>query len=254
MARFFVTKEQILYEEGRPAFAEIIGSDVKHMRDVLRMVPGDSFTVCDSTGMAYACELERFSDGRGNGVCRGRILSAVAGDTEPRTPVILFQGIPKGDKMELIIQKNVELGVNQIVPVRMERTVVKFGDAKDVIKKTERWNRIAMEAAKQCGRLTVPAVHAPVSLREALSLVPCGALRLVPYENERDLRLKTVLREAERPEAIAFFIGPEGGISGEEISLLQAADFCAVSLGKRILRTETAGFAVLAAIRYELED
>lgn len=250
MARFFVTKEQILYKDEIPAFTEITGSDVKHMRDVLRMSPGDTFTACDSTGVEYTCALEGFSEGKGI----GRILSQKVGDTEPRTPVTLFQGIPKGDKMDLIIQKNVELGVTRIVPVIMERTVVKFSDPRDKSKKTERWNRISMEAAKQCGRLSVPVVHPPVSMKEALDLVPGEALRLVPYENEQELRLKAVLRGAKEPSAVAFFIGPEGGISGDEIDALMAADFRPVSLGKRILRTETAGFAVLAAIRYELED
>lgn len=250
MARFFVTKEQILYIDGSPSLVEIMGSDVKHMRDVLRMNHGDPFTACDSTGMEYACVLEGFSEGRGT----GRILSQKAGDTEPGVPVVLFQGIPKGDKMELIIQKNVELGITKIVPVMMERTVVKFGDSRDKAKKTERWNRISMEAAKQCGRVAIPEVHTPVTLKEALSFVPQTYLKIVPYENEQERRLKSVLREAADLEGVAFFIGPEGGISGDEIAVLSKADFQPVSLGPRILRTETAGFAVLSAIRYEMED
>ena len=253
MSRFFVEKSQI-----DPEGAVIIkGTDVNHMQNVLRMKPGDSFTACDSTGMEYNCVLESFSENE----ARGAIISCKKGDTEPRTPCTLLQGIPKGDKMELIIQKNIELGVNRIIPVIMERTVVKFKDQKDIDKKTERWNRIAMEAAKQCGRLAVPEVARPVSLKEAIDILEgeqCqNMLKLAPYENERDIRLKDILRGRDSEstlQAIAFLIGPEGGISEAEMELLNEAGFIPVSLGKRILRTETAGFAVMAAIRYELED
>ena len=120
-------------------------------------------------------------------------------------------------------------------------------------KKAERWNRIAMEASKQCGRLKVPQVLRPMTLREALLRLEPGGLRLVPYENEQELRLKSVLRDS-RLSSVSFLIGPEGGIAEAELSALKTADFVSVSLGKRILRTETAGFAVMSAIRYELED
>ena len=245
MARFFVEPDQISHD----GFITITGSDVKHMRDVLRMARGDTFVACDSTGTEYSCELEAFLDG--NAI--GHVLARRAGETEPLVPVTLLQGIPKGDKMELIIQKNIELGVNRIIPVMMERSVVRFKDDKDKDKKTERWNRIAMEAAKQCGRLKVPQVLRPMSLKEALRQLEPVDLKIVPYENEQELRLKAVL-QGSRIASVSFLIGPEGGIAEAELALLKEADFTSVSLGKRILRTETAGFAVMSAIRYELGD
>ncbi len=245
MSRFFVEPDQVSHD----GFITITGSDVKHMRDVLRMARGDTFTVCDSTGTEYRCRLEAFLDG--NAV--GHILAQRAGDTEPLVPVTLLQGIPKGDKMELIIQKNIELGVTCILPVMMERSVVRFKDDREKGKKTERWNRIAVEASKQCGRLKVPQVLSPLTLKEAISRLEPGGLRLLPYENERDCRLKSLLRDR-AVSSISFLIGPEGGIAEAEFSELQAAGFLSVSLGRRILRTETAGFAVMSAIRYELED
>lgn len=245
MSRFFVEPDQISHD----SFITITGSDVKHMRDVLRMARGDTFVACDSTGTEYSCELEAFLDG--NAI--GHVLARRAGETEPLVPVTLLQGIPKGDKMELIIQKNIELGVNRIIPVMMERSVVRFKDDKDKDKKTERWNRIAMEAAKQCGRLKIPQVLRPISLKEALRQLEPGDLKIVPYENEQELRLKAVLQSS-RIASISFLIGPEGGIAEAELELLKEADFTSVSLGKRILRTETAGFAVMSAIRYELGD
>lgn len=219
------------------------------MRDVLRMARGDTFVACDSTGTEYSCELEAFLDG--NAI--GHVLAQRAGETEPLVPVTLLQGIPKGDKMELIIQKNIELGVNRIIPVMMERSVVRFKDDKDKDKKTERWNRIAMEAAKQCGRLKIPQVLRPMGLKEALRQLEPGDLKIVPYENEQELRLKALL-QGSRITSVSFLIGPEGGIAEAELELLKEADFTSVSLGKRILRTETAGFAVMSAIRYELGD
>lgn len=245
MSRFFVEPDQVSHD----GFITITGSDVKHMRDVLRMARGDTFTVCDSTGTEYRCRLEAFLDG--NAV--GHILAQRAGDTEPLVPVTLLQGIPKGDKMELIIQKNIELGVTCILPVMMERSVVRFKDDREKGKKTERWNRVAVEASKQCGRLKVPQVLSPLTLKEAISRLEPGGLRLLPYENERDCRLKSLLRDR-AVSSISFLIGPEGGIAEAEFSELQAAGFLSVSLGRRILRTETAGFAVMSAIRYELED
>lgn len=245
MSRFFVEPDQISHD----GFITITGSDVKHMRDVLRMARGDTFVACDSTGTEYSCELEAFLDG--NAI--GHVLAQRAGETEPLVPVTLLQGIPKGDKMELIIQKNIELGVNRVIPVMMERSVVRFKDDKDKDKKTERWNRIAMEAAKQCGRLKIPQVLRPMGLKEALRQLETGDLKIVPYENEQELRLKALL-QGSRIASVSFLIGPEGGIAEAELELLKEADFTSVSLGKRILRTETAGFAVMSAIRYELGD
>jgi len=245
MSRFFVEPEQISHD----GFITITGTDVKHMRDVLRMARGDKFLACDSSGMEYSCELESFLDGN----ALGKVLSQRQGEAEPETPVILLQGVPKGDKMELIIQKNVELGVNLIIPITMEHCVVKFKDQKDIDKKTERWNRIATEASKQCGRLKVPRVLPPMSLKEAIKSLDPDILKFVAYEKEQSRRLKELLRN-ETFTGLAFIVGPEGGISPQEMSELGESGFISISLGKRILRTETAGFAIMASIRYELED
>ena len=199
MSRFFVEPDQISHD----GFITITGSDVKHMREVLRMARGDTFVACDSTGTEYNCELEAFLDG--NAI--GHVLAQRAGDTEPLVPVTLLQGIPKGDKMELIIQKNIELGVNTVVPVMMERSVVRFKDDKE--KEKSGTLEPYCHGGLQAVRPFSPQVLRPMTLREALLRLEPGGLRLVPYENEQELRLKSVLRDS-RLSSVSFLIGPEG--------------------------------------------
>lgn len=240
MGRFFVLPEQI--ENDR---IMISGSDVKHMKNVLRYSAGTKINVC-SEGVVYESIIEEITSENVIAVIEKRTQI----NTELKVPVVLYQGLPKGDKMDLIIQKNVELGITKIVPVMMERTIVKL-EGKDIAKKVERWNRIAMEAAKQCGRLIIPEVANPVQFRE-LSKVSCGILKLMPYENEEELTIKSVLRGiSEDMLSIDVLIGPEGGISQGEAQSACDMGFVSVSLGERILRTETAGFYVTGCIAYE---
>lgn len=272
MARFFVPTENIDLEKGEIL---IKGADCHHLKNVLRKRPGDEVSLCGSDGSTYRSRILSF--GKDSAVCG--ILSVAAGTSEPSVPVILFQGVPKGDKMELIIQKCVELGVNEIVPVMTEHTVVRFADQKDRERKETRWQKISAEAAKQSGRNTVPPVRKITELCEIFGSVPDGWLKIIPYENEETLTLKECLRGAfgqrddggdgetpkdgsfaaefkasAGPEGIAFIIGPEGGFSAEEVKKAVDGGFIPVTLGKRILRTETAGLAVMASIRYETGD
>jgi len=251
MARFFVLPTQV---DQNNKNVRIIGSDVKHIRDVLRLNLGEEITICDSTASEYTCVLSKI----GKDFVDADIIKTKISESEPIVEVVLYQGIPKGEKMELIIQKNVELGINRIVPVIMERTIVKFDTKKDAEKKTERWNKIAAEASKQCGRNVIPTVDVPITFKDAIVGIEPNILKIIPYENETENRLKGVLHQFigndNMKPKIAVVIGPEGGISKSEVDYAIEHGFISISLGKRILRTETAGFAVLAAIRYELED
>ncbi len=259
MARFFVKTDSIVYDEtDNPLSVEITGSDVRHIKDVLRMNIGDTFFACDSIGNEFLCRISRITSDK----VEADIENAARNCCEPRIIVILCQGVAKGDKMDFIIQKTVELGINKIVPVMTEHTVVRYENHKDAEKKQIRWQRIAEEASKQCGRGVVPEVLVPTGLREALlDCIDESTLLIMPYENETETTLKQVLKENENKLAdggqikkIAVFIGPEGGISSKEAEFAKQLGFRAVTLGKRILRTETAGLSVVAAIRYEIGD
>ena len=289
MARFFVPAENIDPDRGEIL---IKGTDCHHLKNVLRKKPGDELSLCGSDGSTYSCKILSF--GRDAAVCE--ILGVSEGSCEPLVPVVLFQGVPKGDRMELIIQKCVELGVSSIVPVITEHTVVKLADARDREHKQNRWQKISAEAAKQSGRNIVPPVGEVTGFSGIFEAVPEGWLKVIPYENEETLSLKECLRgslegagsqgaaprtgngadskgagseesaalrsgsggsaepDGRGPAGIAFIIGPEGGFSEAEVKAAAANGFIPVTLGKRILRTETAGIAVLAAIRYELGD
>lgn len=245
MSRYFVTPQQITGD-----YIIIDGTDVKHIRDVLRLGASDIITVCAGTGIEYKAEI--FSIDKD--IIKLRIINELHSETEPLVNVTLYQGLPKGDKMELIIQKAVELGVTKIVPLLMERSVVKFDSSKDKSKKIERWNRISMEAAKQCNRGSIPVVLDPLNFDYFLNNISLNDLLLMPYENEQIITLKDILINNKETKSISILIGPEGGISQSEHIAAVKAGFKSVTLGKRILRTETAGFFVLAAIRYEWSD
>lgn len=245
MSRFFIDKDSISDEH-----IIITGEDVQHIRKVLRMRPGEKLIACDMNGTDFECEIESINEKN----VEARILQRRESDTEAPVKVTLFQGVPKSDKMELIIQKCVELGVYSIVPVKTERTVVKFENSKDEEKKQQRWQKIAVEAAKQCNRGRLPEVSKPVAFNEALMAAKGYDLVLVPYENEEQLGLKKVLKSNGDVKSIAVFIGPEGGFTEEEIAKSLDFGYLSVSLGKRILRTETAGLTVLSILMYELGD
>lgn len=243
MHRFFVNPEQINSGE-----VVITGDDVQHISRVLRLKPRDKISVCDGCGTDYICSVSEV----GRSAVTAGILESFANKTESNLNITLYQGLPKGDKLELIIQKCVELGVNRIVPVVTKRTVVKV---KNISAKTERLRRIALEAAKQSGRGIVPKVEEPLGFEAALEeMAQSGSLCILPYENERNLSLKTVLRANGSFDKISLMIGPEGGFDDGEAELARSKKIYTVTLGPRILRCETAPVAAVAAVMYELGD
>ena len=226
----------------------ITGSDVHHIRSVLRMKPGEQVVISDGRDKDYYCEITELNP--------GEITVQVLKETEAAelpARLILYQGLPKGEKMELIIQKAVELGACRIVPVAMKRSVVKL-DEKKARAKTTRWNTIAESAAKQSGRSICPEVMLPLPFAEAIQKSGSADRILVPYENARGMQATREAMTALAPgQEIAIWIGPEGGFERSEIEALEAAGAQTISLGRRILRTETAGLTALSLCMYHLE-
>ena len=220
------------------------GDEARHICTVLRMKKGDEVLVIDGMGVEYLSVIESVSDGAVELLIRERRF----GSSEPDVRITLFQCLPKQGKMELIIQKCVELGVYEIVPTVSKRCVVRL-EGKD--NKLLRWNKVSVEAAKQCGRAYVPKVTNPVDLLKA-DFSPFD-LVLLAYENEAERSLKSALKENGDAKDIAILIGPEGGFDPLETEKLLGSGALSVTLGKRILRTETAGMAMLSQILYELE-
>jgi 16S rRNA (uracil1498-N3)-methyltransferase len=240
MHRFFVMPED--FGEGT---ATIRGEDAAHIRRVLRMEKGERIILCDGRGTDYDAVLEAVGETALAKLEEGRPNAA-----EPPVNVTLFQGLAKGERMDYVVQKAVEYGVHTIVPVEMKRSVARL---KEKDKKVQRWQRIAFEAAKQCGRGRVPEVREGVTLKEALPVMAELDLVVVAYENEKKTSLKEVLRRYSRAVNIGLVVGPEGGLDDAEIKALLAMGFPAASLGPRIFRTESAGPAALAMILYERE-
>lgn len=217
---------------------------------MLRLGVGDGITVCDGKGNDYETEIERTEQKE----VILKITSKKQSETEPNIKVTLFQGLPKASKMEYIIQKNTELGVAEITPVKMSRCVVKIDNKKDEKKKTERWQKIAESAAKQSGRGIVPEVTPFVTLDEVIEKSKEFDLFFVPYECEEQQTLREILTADTDVKTVGFLIGPEGGFDLAETEKLRKNSIHTVTLGKRILRTETAGEAVLAMTMYEIGD
>lgn len=244
MYQFFVVNEQVTGEE-----IHIFDQDVNHIKNVLRMKVGEKIRISTRTGESYFCHIESLSD-----------TEVVAGideldetGTELSNKIYLFQGLPKGDKMELIIQKSVELGVYSIIPVKMHNCVMKL-DEKKAANKIARWNTIAQSAAKQSKRTLIPEVSMPMNYKEALNFAKKLDVVLLPYENEKGMQAtREVIEGIERGQSIGIFVGPEGGFAKEEIECLEESVH-RISLGRRILRTETAGLATLAMLVYKLDD
>ncbi len=252
MSRFFVNPENI----GNNLIILNDADDLHHMMKVLRLKEGDEVDISDGAEWEYRARIESLAKDEAELV----ILDKNAFASEPDVKVTLFQGIPKQGKMETIIQKCVELGVHRIVPVFMDRTVVV--DRGHFGKKIDRWNKVSAEAVKQCRRGIIPEVAAPVKLSDLLAdedvrdVKPFAEFDLVlfPYENEKGKTIKDALRETgDSFRRVAVIIGPEGGFSDEEALAIVAEGGVSVSLGRTILRTETAGMAALAMIMYELE-
>lgn len=236
--------------------AVIIGPDVNHIKNVLRMKPGEKVLLSDGKGTNCFCELTLIEEDR----VIGAILPEKVEDTELPAMVTLFQGLPKGDKMETIIQKSVELGVHSVVPVETARCVVKL-DAKKEEAKRKRWQAISESAAKQSKRMIVPKVEPLMKFKAAIARAKEYDLAIIPYEDSERLSgaggmaLTRTLLGSLRPGArLAVFIGPEGGFSDEEIAFAMEMSVKPVTLGKRILRTETAGLFVLSAAALLLEE
>lgn len=227
----------------------ISGADAHHITDVLRLKVGDEIIVCGGDGYDCITKLTSLSKDE----VLGEVTERKPSTAEPSVKIRLFQCMPKGDKFEYIIQKTVELGVTEIVPVESKRSIVKIPAAK-VAAKTERWNKIAESAAKQSGRGLIPKVLAPMSFKEAAKAFTDCDLPIAAYELENELTLKNLLSENMQAKTVNVFIGPEGGIDDDEIVALKSAGAFSVTLGPRILRTETAPLAVLSNIIYQLED
>lgn len=244
MQHFFVTPAQV--GDGQ---IRIEGSDVNHMKNVLRMRSGEELTVSDGSNQKYLCVIERYEEDE---AVLG-ILEKIQEDTELSSRIYLFQGLPKQDKMELIVQKAVELGVYQVIPVSTRRSVVRL-DAKKADRKTARWQEIARSAAKQAGRGCIPEVASVMSYEEALAYAEKLDVVLIPYELCKGMEETKRIIEAVRPgQSIAVFIGPEGGFEKEEIEKALEYGAKTVTLGRRILRTETAGLTALSVLMFHLE-
>lgn len=229
----------------------ITGGDVNHIKNVLRMKAGDEIAVSNGMdGREYRCGIEEI--GEDEVICSLRFIKKDG--LELPASVVLFQGLPKADKMEFIVQKMVELGACRIVPVATKRSVVKL-DEKKAMAKVTRWQAIAEAAAKQSKRRIVPSVGAVCTLKEALLQAKDMDLKLIPYELSEGMDKTRELIESAGPgQRIAVFIGPEGGFEESEVEAAKEAGFVPVTLGKRILRTETAGLTVMAWLMYHLEE
>ena len=244
MHRFFVERSQI--EENR---AWIVGGDVNHIRNVLRMRVGDKIQISDGSSQVRLCQIIQMENDR----IETEILSIEESLAELPAQIYLFQGIPKGDKMEWIIQKAVELGVYAIVPMRTNRVVVKL-DKKKEESRLKRWNGIAESAAKQSGRSFIPEVLPVMEFEEVCHFVQEFACKIIPYECAEGIeRTKELIKGIQTKNQVGILIGPEGGFEKDEIEMALQNGIEAVSLGKRILRTETAGMVVLSVIMFELE-
>jgi len=246
MYQFFVEPHQICGKE-----ITITGTDVNHIRNVLRMKPGEEIAVSNGLdGREYRCGIVTIEE-----ECVRCALRFVKEDgVELSSRVYLFQGLPKADKMELIIQKAVELGVYEIIPVAMKRCVVKL-EEKKAASKIARWQGIAEAAAKQSKRRIIPVVGNVMTFKEAIQKASVMDVKLIPYELAEGMeRTKELISSLKPGQDIAVFIGPEGGFEETEIADALDAGIEPVTLGKRILRTETAGFTVMSWIMYQLEE
>lgn len=245
MVHFFAQHENI-----HDTYIELVGSDVNHLKNVLRYQVGDKLLISSGDNVDYTCHIADISAD----CIRAEIDSVDEKGRELPSKVYLFQGLPKGDKMELIIQKMTELGVSGIVPVSMKRSVVKL-DLKKADAKVKRWNAIAESAAKQSKRSVVPEVFPVMDLKQAIEWAASCEVKLLPYECADGMEKTRQLIDKLKPgERVAILIGPEGGFDLEELELAQNAGWEVITLGKRILRTETAGIMLMSVLMYHFEE
>lgn len=244
MQHFFVTPDQVTEQ-----FIYIEGSDVNHMKNVLRMKSGEELYVSDGNNREYLCKVECYEENR----AVLTIEEEKKSDRELPSKIVLFQGLPKNDKMEWIVQKAVELGVHEVIPVSTKRAVVKL-DAKKAAKKTARWTEIAKSAAKQAGRGILPSVGDVVNFNEALKIAENLDVVLIPYELASGMNeTRQIIDHIKPGQSIGIFIGPEGGFEKEEVKKALESGAKEITLGRRILRTETAGLMVLSVLVYQFE-
>ena len=244
MPRFFVRQERI-----SDGYISIIGEDAHHIARSLRMAAGEEITVCDMQGNEYNCRISSFDDDK---EVLAEILSQKKSENEPAIFITLYQALPKGDKLDTVIQKAVECGVSRIVPFQSERCIVKIKDDAEA-KKRERRQKIAAEAAKQCGRSVIPEIMNSVKFNDAIALAKDSDLILFCYEGDGTVPLGKILKanfaeNAKKPQSISIFVGSEGGFSINESELAHSSGAVMTGLGKRILRTETASGFVLACL------
>lgn len=247
MYKFFVNQKQIADKA-----IMIVGQDVNHIRNVLRLELEEEICICNSEiGKSYLCKII----GIEKETIKCEVLEEIPDTTEANTNIHIFQGLPKADKMEWIIEKCTEIGVKEITPIIMQRTIVKL-DEKDKVKKIARWQKIAEVAAKQSKRDCIVKVNSIINFQNVFEKLKEYDIVLVAYENERENTLKNALNGLKKAQKnkIAVIIGPEGGIDEEEIELCKQNTGVLVTLGKRILRTETASLVIASNILYELED
>ena len=248
MSKFFVRENQINNNK-----IEILEEDVNHIKNVLRLNLGEEIKICNQDSSTnYNCKILEISPKKV--VCE--ILEELANEAEGNVELHIFQGLPKADKMELIIQKGTELGVTEFIPVNLKRCIVKL-DGKDQVKKIDRWNKIAETAAKQSGRDLIPKVRNLENLKQLENEISEYDLFLVAYEMEKENYIKNELQKLKATKEnykIAVLIGPEGGLELLEVEALEKAGAKVISLGNRILRTETVALQVSSIIMYELEN
>lgn len=247
MYRFFVTPHQLNCD---PILID--GEDYNHIHNVLRMKIGEEVLLCDEGEKEYLCKITAYHSDSSS--VELQIVDVFGNARELSANITLFQGYPKGDKLEQIIQKAVELGVYEIVPVMMKRCVVKL-DEKKASKKVERFNHIALSAAKQSKRGIIPKVKDVMNLDEAVEYAKSLDYVILPYENADGMDLaRQVIKQAAEKKNIGIFIGPEGGFEPSEVERIVEAGGKTISLGHRILRTETAGLVVLSLLMFQLEE
>lgn len=244
MHRFFVEPTQITENE-----IDIVGEDVKHIKNVLRMSKNDEIVICDGHSNDYYCIINDIED-----CCvKTRIVTKTQSETELKTKIYLFQALPKQSKMELIVQKAVELGVYEVIPVITDRSIIKI-DNKNSTKKLARWNKVAESAAKQSKRGIIPKVNNIMKFEDAIEYSKQMDMTIFPYENAKNIKESRELINKLSCNKIGVFIGPEGGFSLTEIEKAKSSEADIITLGRRILRTETAGLAILSLLMFQLEE
>ena len=246
MYRFFVEPEQVGEKE-----IIITGSDVNHIKNVLRMKPEETILISSGENLEYTCYIRELKEEE----IIAHIMYVQESGYELPSRLYLFQGLPKSDKMELIIQKAVELGVHEIIPVASKRAVVKLDEKKEEKKRT-RWQAISESAAKQSKRMYVPEVKKVMSFSQAVEYAGQLDVVLVPYELAKGMgETREIIGKIKKGQSVGIFIGPEGGFEEAEVELaVEKANAKAITLGKRILRTETAGLTVLSILMFTLEE